>query len=155
MGNLFRVIGLLLATLLVSLGLLAVGIPQDPVKKTENNRHIKMVKIVDGKKMELDTTLTSDEPFVWMGNTVKGSGAWMLSKSKKGLKPGVEESENVYEYRISGDKGGKKMVFISSDGKSPMVMHESDGRTDSAKSIMIHSLSGNINGEKVMNWQGD
>ena len=39
---------------------------QEPKK----SRHIKMVKIEDGKKMELDTVLTGNDVFVWNGDTI-------------------------------------------------------------------------------------
>ncbi len=153
MGNLFRIIGLLLASMLVSLGLLATGIPQDPVKKTENKRHIKMVKLVDGKKLELDTVLTDDKPFVWMGDTINGKGAFKIVKSQKGSRPATEESAAVYSYRVTDNKGGKNMVIISKEDKEPIIVEEFTGEGDSAKKIIIRKGISKSGSGKVMTWE--
>lgn len=42
----------------------------DEVKQSKNTRHIKMTKIENGKKMELDTVLTGDDVFIWNGDTL-------------------------------------------------------------------------------------
>lgn len=42
----------------------------DEVKQSKNTRHIKMTKIENGKKMELDTVLTGDDIFIWNGDTL-------------------------------------------------------------------------------------
>lgn len=42
----------------------------DKVQEPKKSRHIKMTKIENGKKMELDTVITGDQVFVWKGDTI-------------------------------------------------------------------------------------
>lgn len=136
MGNLFRIIGLLLATLLAALGLNAKGLPQDPVKP---ERHIKIVKVTDGKKMVLDTIVINDKPFVWMGDTIKPAGSMKLSRVGKAIKSGPEKNVNVYEFRSSGDKSGKNLMFITSDDDEQILLEKLEGKADSSEKIIIRS----------------
>jgi len=42
----------------------------DETQEPKKTRHIKMVKIDNGKKMEIDTVLAGDDVFVWNGDTI-------------------------------------------------------------------------------------
>ena len=42
----------------------------DETQEPKKTRHIKMVKIENGKKMEIDTVLAGDDVFVWNGDTI-------------------------------------------------------------------------------------
>ncbi|MDP2112519.1 MAG: hypothetical protein Q8K69_00520, partial [Bacteroidota bacterium] len=65
MKNTFALLGLGLASFLLSLPSFA----QMP-KESKETRHIKMTKIENGKKMELDTVLTGNDVFIWNGDTI-------------------------------------------------------------------------------------
>ena len=43
----------------------------------KEKKHIKVVKVKDGKKVELDTVIENDKSFVWMGDTISGGKALM------------------------------------------------------------------------------
>jgi hypothetical protein len=63
---LFGMVGLT-AVMLSSFVLVQNG---DEMQGPKRTRHIIMTKIENGKKMELDTVLTGDDVFVWMGDTI-------------------------------------------------------------------------------------
>lgn len=42
----------------------------DKVQEPKKNRHVRMIKVENGKKMELDTVLVNDDVFVWNGDTI-------------------------------------------------------------------------------------
>lgn len=41
-------------------------------EKSEKQRHIKVVKVVDGKKSELDTVVATNDVFIWKGDSIGG-----------------------------------------------------------------------------------
>lgn len=65
MKNTFALLGMGLAAFLLS----SPAIAQN-TKETKETRHIKMTKIENGKKMELDTVLTGNDVFIWNGDTI-------------------------------------------------------------------------------------
>ena len=86
---------------------------QEPQEK----RHIKIVKIVDGKKMEIDTVFTNDKVFVWNGDTINPA------THMKKFGPGGPQ---MHRFDINVDnKDGKEKIMIfkhSADGKGePMT----------------------------------
>lgn len=98
--------------------------PQDPPrgKKTENR--IKMVKVDDnGKKIELDTVITGNEPFVWNGDTI-GGGKELKWISKDDFKmDSIHQNFDVnYEYKIDGDGEGNVFIMKSDKGGDHMMM---------------------------------
>lgn len=68
MKNNFALFGMGLAAILISSAATAQETPES--KEAKKTRHIKMTKIENGKKMELDTVLTDDNVFVWNGDTL-------------------------------------------------------------------------------------
>lgn len=110
--------------------------PQDPPKTKKTEKHIKMVKVDnDGKKVELDTVLTHDEPFVWEGDTI-GGGKEMKWISKEGfsLDSTHQNFEMKFDYNIEDDgegnvvimksgKGGKHMITVPDVPGMPMPPH--------------------------------
>ena len=82
----------------------------DEVQEPKKSRHIKMTKIENGKKMELDTVITGDQVFVWKGDTIGGKGM-------------------VKHFGSSGSDQKKHVeVFVDQDGKNEKVMifHKGD-----------------------------
>jgi hypothetical protein len=54
----------------VLLSSFAIMQKSNEVQEPKKGRHIKMIKMENGKKMELDTVLTGDDVFVWNGDTI-------------------------------------------------------------------------------------
>ncbi len=94
-------------------------------EEPQEKRHIKMVKIVDGKKMEIDTVFTNDKVFVWNGDTINP-----IKHAKKFSHAGVgkmqrfdvqvdnqDGKEKVMIFKHSGDENGEPMTWetISDD----------------------------------------
>ncbi|HAH23314.1 MAG TPA: hypothetical protein DCL77_06090 [Prolixibacteraceae bacterium] len=81
---------------------------QDPQPK--KTRHIKMIKMENGKKMELDTVVSNDAVFVWNGDTINPQ------KDIKGYSP----SEFDKIHHPDGDNvGHKKMRIYKYKGDQP------------------------------------
>lgn len=94
--------------------------PKEP-KKT---RHIKMMKIENGKKMELDTVLSGDDVFIWKGDTLNPA------KHIKKFSPSGFDKMHQVDVEVE-NKDGKENVMIirHRKGKSgdPMIMHMDSG----------------------------
>lgn len=145
MKKAFRFFGLTLSSMVLLLAITFIVNAQEQEKK-ETKRHIKIVRVVDGQKVSLDTIVENDNPFVWNGDTIKGSGGIKHMKGEKGK----WASENIYEFRTSGDtKGGKMVIVGDSDGK--VMMHQFDGMNDSVKHIVIRKQPGS---NKAFIWHG-
>ncbi len=105
--------------------------PQDPPRGKKTEKHIKMVKVDDdGKKLELDTVITGDEPFVWNGDTI-GRGKEFMWISKDDFKM---DSLEHYNFEFDGEgnekviirksgKGGDNMIWMSGHQGAPMPPH--------------------------------
>lgn len=91
---------------------------QEPQKK----RHVKMVKIVDGKKMEIDTIFANDNVFVWNGDTI--------NPVKHMKKIGHADFNKIHRFDVNVDrKDGKEKVMIfrhSGEGKGDPMSWEMD-----------------------------
>lgn len=110
--------------------------PQDPPKTKKTEKHIKMVKVDnDGKKVELDTILDNDAPFVWEGDTV-GNAKEMKWITKEDFKMDSmhQNFDMNFEYNIEDDgegnvvimksgKGGKHVITVPDVPGMPMPPH--------------------------------
>lgn len=110
--------------------------PQDPPKTKKTEKHIKMVKVDNnGKKVELDTMLDNDAPFVWEGDTV-GNAKEMKWITKEDFKMDSmhQNFDMNFEYNIEDDgegnvvimksgKGGKHMITVPDVPGMPMPPH--------------------------------
>lgn len=76
---------------------------QEPKK----SRHIKMMKIENGKKMELDTVLTGDNVFVWNGDTIN-----MNEDTRKIGTSGFQRTGVSVDHQ----NGNKKVMIIKHQG---------------------------------------
>jgi hypothetical protein len=70
MKNLFFILGVLIASFLLFSSFSLRENPQDPPRGEKSEHHIKLVKVEDGKKTELDTIIKGDNIFVWNGDTL-------------------------------------------------------------------------------------
>ncbi len=85
--------------------------PEEPKTKSKD-RHIKMLKIEDGKKIELDTVLTDSAVFVWNGDTI---GREMLGKDMD-----LSDFDGMKQFKVfvdGKDDDGKVMIYHSKGSK--------------------------------------
>lgn len=91
---------------------------------TKSTRRIKMVKVVDGKKFELDTIVSGNEMFIWQGDTVNGK------ELKNRISPSGFDKKHRMEVKVD-TKDGKKnvMVYKFNDGEKsePLIWHSESG----------------------------
>lgn len=120
MKHTMTLIGIGVAAVLFSSAALAQKAPlAKPVQEKKNTRHIKMMKIENGKKMELDTVLTGNDVFVWNGDTIN---------PPKNLKHGehaVAGMSNQFDVKVDSKNGAEKiMIFKHKDGEGndPIIM---------------------------------
>lgn len=92
----------------------------DEVQEPKKERHIKMTKIENGKKMVLDTVLTGDDVFVWNGDTINPA------KHLKKFSPSGFDKMHNFDVKVEHKDGKEKvMIFRHRDGKpgAPMMWH--------------------------------
>ena len=108
-------------------------------KKT---RHIKITEMEDGKKTELDTVLSSDDVFVWNGDTInpdKHIKKFSPSEFDKIHHPdgGNDRQKRVRIYQHKGGKAVDSTQWQMDSENDVQIFTEEEG--DSAqKKIMIH-----------------
>lgn len=132
MNNKLKTIGLAgLASVVLSS--FTIGTGENQQQEPKKNRHIKLMKIENGKKTELDTILTNDDVFIWNGDTLnpakhirKMDGDWhekiMILKSDggKGKSPMIWHSDSDQDIQVFtdvlGDSIRKKIVIRKNSG---------------------------------------
>lgn len=91
---------------------------QEPAK----TRHIKLMKIENGKKIELDTVLMNDDVFVWNGDT--------LNPARLGKHQNVEFDQIRGNERVFMNKSGKSKIPMewnqTSDGNMEIITEDLD-----------------------------
>ena len=89
----------------VLLSSFAIMQKSNEVQEPKKGRHIKMIKMENGKKMELDTVLTGDDVFVWNGDTI--------NPVKHIRKFSSTDFDNMHQFDSrAGRKGGNENVLI-------------------------------------------
>lgn len=104
----------------------------DETQEPKKSRHIKMIKIENGKKMELDTVLTNDDVFVWNGDTVnpvkhigKSGSPKFDKKHQVDVKVDRRDGkENVMIIKHSGGKSGDPMIWNMDSGDDMEIVTE-------------------------------
>lgn len=104
----------------------------DETQEPKKSRHIKMTKIENGKKMELDTVFTNDNVFVWNGDTVnpvKHIGKFSPSGSGKMHQVDVkvdrqDGKEKVMIFKHGGGKSGEPMIWDTDSGDDMEIVTE-------------------------------
>lgn len=104
----------------------------DEAQESKKSRHIKMTKIENGKKMELDTVLTGDDVFVWNGDTinpVKHIGKFSSSGLDKMHQVDVKVDrqngkEKVMIFKHHGGKSGEPMIWNMDSGDDMEIVTE-------------------------------
>lgn len=93
---------------------------QEPKK----SRHIKMIKVENGKKMELDTVLTGDGVFVWNGDTINP-----VKHSKRFSPSGFDKMHHT-DVNVDHQNGNEKVMIIKHRGGKkgePMIWNMDSG----------------------------
>jgi hypothetical protein len=88
----------------------------DESQEPKKSRHIKVTKIENGKKMELDTVLTGNDVFVWNGDTI--------NPVRHFGKSGRPEFDKMHRVDVEFDRqNGKEMIFKhrSNNQGEPMI----------------------------------
>lgn len=110
---------------------------QEAKKKTE--KHIKMLKMDEnGKKTELDTVITGDEPFVWNGDTI-GEGKELKWISKDNF---TMDSIHKFDYKIERDGKNRVMIMHSGEGEPMIWSHDSPGIPPVPPVPPVHQMFG-------------
>ncbi len=97
---------------------------RDETQEPKKSRHIKMTKIENGKKMELDTVFTNDDVFVWNGDTVnpvkhigKFSSSGLGKMHQVDVKVDRQDGkEKVMIIKHRGGKSGEPMIWNMDSG---------------------------------------
>ncbi len=112
-----------------------------------STKHIKMVKVIDDEKSELDTVIASGDVFVWNGDTIGGEGEMQLISD--------EEIEMNFDIDVQETSDGKVIIMKSGNNAKPVVYtFKMDG--DSAEVFTFENIEGEFDGNhKVMIFSGD
>lgn len=112
----------------------------------EKKKHLKMVKIENGVKTELDTVIVGDEDFAWFeGDFPHDLDSLIHSKMKR------------FEFDLQDDESGnpRKFVFVSPGGEDEWMMHEFDFPGGDSLRHMMHLHHKKALGDKdVMIFKG-
>lgn len=144
--------GVLTLAILAAGGLSSFSFPQDKQEsQSKKTRHIRLVKMEDGKKMELDTVVPADEVFVWNGDTINPV------RHIKGFSPSeFDQMHNPDGWQDRRDKmrmlerridqlGQENLMHMDSDKMVQIFTEEENDST--GKKIIIHQRLNNGNME--------
>ena len=119
---------------------------KDNQQEPKKTRHIKMTKIENGKKMELDTILTDDEAFIWNGDTIGGKDFTRHLSHSDFKRMGHEKifadgNKNLNKVMIYRKRGGDPMLRHMSHGENVEVFTESDGDSIGKRIIIQQQIN--------------
>jgi hypothetical protein len=112
------------------------------IQEPKKARHIKMLKMENGKKMELDTVLTNDDVFVWNGDTINP-----IKQNKKVNPSGFDKMEKFDGTVDHKGRNEKVMIIKHKDGKSgePMIL-----RMDSDDDMEVITEDNDSTGKRIV-----
>lgn len=126
MKNTLATIGLAGASVIV-LSSFALMQKSDEVQDPKKNRHVRMVKIVDGKKTAIDTVFTDDKVFVWNGDTINPMKHGEMKHMDIVKHVGKDGKGNVMILKHSGGKPGEPMIWnMDSDEQMDVITEDID-----------------------------
>ena len=106
--------------------------PPPPPKVQKTEKHIKMVKVDDnGKKIELDTILTSDQPFIWNGDTIGGGKDF---KFEMAMPPGVQMPPDAPHVMMLRSRANRNVIDLSDPG---IISYDKKIQKDGTEKITI------------------
>jgi hypothetical protein len=104
--------------------------PPPAPKAPKTEKHIKMVKVDDnGKKVEIDTVLTSDQPFIWNGDTIGGGDDFKFEMAP--MPPGVPMPPHVMMLRSHANRN---VIDLSDPG---IISYDKKIQKDGTEKITI------------------
>ena len=120
----------------------------DDTQAPQKSRHVRLVKIKDGKKTELDTVFTNNDVFVWSGDTI--NPARRFNKFEDGDFDFVrkwgekDEGENVMYFKPRKGMKGNPQEWQFTPGKNMKIVTEDNDST--GKKIVIRKMmdDGNV-----------
>ncbi len=127
----------------------------DQTQEPKKNRHVRMIKIENGKKMEIDTIFATDDVFVWNGDTINPV------KHNREFDPGnvdvvkhigrKDKNGNVMFFKHSG-KAGEPMIWnMDSDENMEIVTEDNDS---TGKKIVIRKMIKDGEGDYLIHRDG-
>ena len=125
MKNMFFLLGALLASFILLSSFSLRENPQDPPRGEKGKRHIKLIKVEDGKKTELDTLIKGDNIFVWNGDTIGAEGDFNF------VMPEIPELDSLHKsftFHFNSDDMDFEPPFVLPPNaprppKAPSVFH--------------------------------
>ncbi len=123
----------------------------DQKEQPKKTRHIKMTKIENGKKTELDTIVYGDDVFVWQGDTIRGkqigkttshSGSDQMQQIIVTGDP-EGENENVTIIRHGDAKPGEPMIWNMDNGDDMEIVTENIDSLGKHIVVTKHITDGN------------
>jgi len=109
---------------------------EDNVQKPKKSHHVRMVKIENGKKTEIDTVFTNDNVFVWDGDTINPA---------RQADPGIgrrfgkgETDANVMIFRHRNGEKVEPMFFDDEDDGDMEII--SDDNDSTGKKIVVRKM---------------
>jgi len=123
MKNTMLTIGLTGLTI-VLLSSFAIMQKSNQVQEPKKGRHIKMIKMENGKKMEVDTILSGDDIFVWNGDTINPA------KNIKKFNGEDFDKMNQFDVKVDGENGNENVIIIKRKGEKmgrPEIMYGTPG----------------------------
>lgn len=147
MKNLFFILGVLLASFLLLSSFSLRENPQDPPRGEKSKRQIKLIKVEDGKKTELDTIIKGDTIFVWNGDTIEANGDFNFVMPEL---PKLDSLHKNFTFRFNGDDMDFEppFVFPPDAPRPPKAPHIFHFQSKSDKNIIDLSDPGIISYKK-------
>lgn len=134
MRNTLTTIGLAGASVIV-LSSFAFMQKSDEVQEPKKNRHVRMVKVVDGKKTAIDTVFTDDKVFVWNGDTINPVKHGEMKHMDIVKHVGKDGKSNVMIFKHPGGKPGEPMIW-NMDTEEQMDIITDDDSPEGKKIII-------------------
>ena len=125
MKNLFFILGVLLASFLLFSSFSLRENPQDPPRGEKGKRHLKLIKVENGKKTELDTIIHGDNIFVWNGDTIGTEGGFNFVMPPL---PDLDSLHRNFTFHFNGDDMDFEPPFVLPPDaprppKAPHIFH--------------------------------
>lgn len=147
MKNLFFILGVLTASFLLLSSFSLRENPQDPPRGKKSERHLKLTKVEDGKKTELDTIIKGDNIFVWNGDTIGAEGDFNFVMPDL---PDLDSLHKNFTFHFSGEEMDFEPPFVNPPDASrpPKAPHIFHFKNNSSENIIDLSDPGIISYKK-------
>lgn len=115
----------------------------DNVQPPKKSRHVRLVKIENGKKMQIDTVFTNDDVFVWNGDTINPvkhitpGGNANFKVIRHGMKDGKDKVMVFVDRK--DENGGPNMMNMRPEDEMEFISDDSD---TVGKKIMVRKMKG-------------